>query len=174
MKWIVYQTTNLVNKKIYIGVHHECINEKSCTYLGSGYRLDYAVRKYGLKNFKRITLYSFDNIIDAFIKERELVNIEFVKNDNTYNITVGGRRGGYITEETKSKISKTLKGRKLTNEHKRNISIAEKLRGPTPKMLEQLERLRRYNTGQKRTPEQVGRIMNGRGFEGWKYDNDSR
>jgi len=56
IKFIVYITTNLVNNKKYIG-SHTCENLDD-GYLGSGTSLILALKKYGIKNFKREILIS--------------------------------------------------------------------------------------------------------------------
>ena len=104
MKYIVYQTTSKVNNKIYIGVHKTENPEVFDGYLGNGvyiYRpssymhpkthFQYAVKKYGVKNFIRTTLRVFDTEEDAYKLEAEIVNEDFVKRDDTYNLVLGGR-----------------------------------------------------------------------------------
>ena len=49
---IVYKTSNLVNRKIYIGKD----SKNNETYYGSGKILNFAIKKYGKKNFKNETL----------------------------------------------------------------------------------------------------------------------
>lgn len=91
-RYIVYQTTNTLNGMIYVGVHKtKNIND---SYLGSGTRFNYAVRKYGKDSFIRKTLYEFDNHVDMLLKEAEIVDSVFVKRDNTYNIKIGGAGAG--------------------------------------------------------------------------------
>ena len=103
MKYIVYLTTNLVNQKIYIGVHGTEDPSVWDHYLGDGsydnkpYSYNKretpfhcAVAKYGPKNFYRKTLRIFDNIIDALDLEAWLVTQEFIERTDTYNITRGG------------------------------------------------------------------------------------
>ena len=51
----------------------------------------FAVKKYSVKNFIRTTLKVFDNEEDAYKLESELVNEEFLKRDDTYNLILGGR-----------------------------------------------------------------------------------
>ena len=102
-KYIVYLTTNLVNKKIYIGVHGTTTPYKFDQYLGNGVKIndrhtykysktpfEAAVNKYGPDNFVRKTLKVFDNLEDALDLERWLVDEEFIKRKDTYNITLGG------------------------------------------------------------------------------------
>lgn len=49
--YIIYQTTNILNNKIYIGMHKTSdLNDK---YLGSGKLLNLAIQKYGRDNFTR-------------------------------------------------------------------------------------------------------------------------
>lgn len=104
MKYIVYQTTSKINNKIYIGVHKTEDPNTFDGYLGNGvyiYRpssymhpkthFQFAVKKYGIKNFIRTTLKVFDNEEDAYKLESELVNGEFLKRDDTYNLVLGGR-----------------------------------------------------------------------------------
>lgn len=108
-KSIVYQTINLVNNKIYIGVHMQENPHIFDGYLGCGffinhkYYLDnpqvpihYAIKKYGIKNFKRITLAVFDSYEEALKLEAELVNEEFIKRSDTYNVSLGGRGGNFL------------------------------------------------------------------------------
>jgi hypothetical protein len=84
----VYKTTNLVNQKIYIGVHSTEVVEDG--YLGSGKYLRRAVRKYGSENFTREVLSFFKTRNEAFQYEAELVNLDFVKRKDTYNLILGG------------------------------------------------------------------------------------
>ena len=89
---IIYKTTNIINNKIYIGYHGT--NEIEDGYLGSGYDLKQAFKKYGKSNFQREVLFIFDNPIEAYKKEREIVDEAFVARKDTYNLTVGGLRDG--------------------------------------------------------------------------------
>jgi len=86
--YIVYKTICLINNKYYIGVHKKGITNGR--YLGSGKALRRAIKKYGRENFIRVTLFSFDNHIDAYLKEAEIVNEELIQDPMCYNIMVGG------------------------------------------------------------------------------------
>lgn len=101
MKHIVYLTTNLVNSKKYIGVHQTNDPETFDGYLGCGIYAAHriknpdtpfqkAVLKYGAESFKRETLFIFENRDEAYEKEHELVNIEWISRDDTYNVAIGG------------------------------------------------------------------------------------
>lgn len=113
-KYIVYQTINIVNNKIYVGYHKVKDPNKFCGYIGNGvninypstymnpkYPFQYAVKKYGTSNFKRSTLYIFDTEEEALKKEAEIVNEEFVKRSDTYNVALGGKKRPYSPVYTK-------------------------------------------------------------------------
>ena len=106
MKYIVYLTTNLINKKIYIGVHKTENPDKFDGYLGCGININipssymkpktpfhYAVKKYGCKNFYRKTLKVFDDESKAYDLEKEIVNNDFIIREDTYNVSIGGLGG---------------------------------------------------------------------------------
>lgn len=124
MYYIVYKTTNLLNKKFYIG-KHQCTSLDD-GYLGSGVALQQAIKKYGKKNFKREILYIFDTELQMNQKERELVTEELVADPNCYNLTVGGEGGPaflgkHHSEETKTLLrekGKSRKPKKRTEEQK--------------------------------------------------------
>lgn len=103
LKYIVYQTINIVNNKIYVGIHRTKDPFKFDGYIGNGVNINYpstymnpkypfqkAVKKYGTSNFRRSTLYIFDTEIEASNKEKEIVNKEFIQRSDTYNIALGG------------------------------------------------------------------------------------
>lgn len=101
--WIVYQTTNLINNKIYIGVHktknpHEfdgyigngCYVNQPNTYMYAKTHFQAALKKYGVKNFKRITLQIFNNEEEAYAEEARLVDKDFLSRSDVYNMVLGG------------------------------------------------------------------------------------
>lgn len=132
--WILYQTTNLVNGKIYVGVHKVADNYRSKNYLGSGQAMKVAIKKYGKENFTRVTLAEFSCAKDAYLAEAEMVTEDFVKNSDNYNMKVGGKGGQSIphTDETKAKIALVHKGNKyclgkiFSEEHRANLSTSHK------------------------------------------------
>ena len=105
--YILYKTTNRVNGKYYIGV----TNGNNPRYKGSGTALKEAIKLHGIANFSREVLETFDNEIDAYIREAEIVNHEFVKDRNTYNIKVGGKggTGQQKSESHKQQLSEAIK-----------------------------------------------------------------
>lgn len=110
--FFVYETTNLINGKKYRGIHKTSnINDN---YIGSGIPFTNAVKKYGKENFKRDILEFCDSYDELLEKEKIYVDEEWVKNRTNYNIKTGGQSSGILSDESKKKISETLK-RKYKN-----------------------------------------------------------
>ena len=105
MKYIVYITEN-INKdskingiiRSYIGIHEVENPDVFDGYLGSGVYttqantfmypktpFQYAVKKYGVKSFRRKTLYITDSIVDAIKKYNSIVTEDYLKQSHVYN-----------------------------------------------------------------------------------------
>jgi len=109
----VYETTNAVNGKKYIGMH--ATNNIEDDYIGSGKLLKVAIKKYGKENFKKEILHVFDNFKDMAEMEKKLCNEDIANSPNYYNLKEGGE-GGVYSEDVKRKISKKAIGRKMPKE----------------------------------------------------------
>ena len=97
--YLIYQITNLVNGKIYIG-KHETYNLED-RYFGSGKYLANAKEKYGLENFEFKILIDLKNKEEMNLLEKMVVTEEFCKRKDTYNINVGGDGGWtYVNAQT--------------------------------------------------------------------------
>jgi hypothetical protein len=93
--YTIYQTTNEVTGKIYIGKHQT--KKLDDGYIGSGKYLNNSINKHGIEKFTKKILYVFNNETDMNNKEKELVTEDFVKEDTNYNLCPGGKGGfGYI------------------------------------------------------------------------------
>lgn len=124
----IYETTNLVNGKKYIGQKKSevFLAEK---YLGSGKILRQAVKKYGVDKFKVKLVEKCDS--QEELDEKEKYYISKLSNNYPinmiYNIASGGNSGNlrkFYTEEQynewKYKISKSKKGQKPWNAGHKN------------------------------------------------------
>lgn len=104
--YFIYETTNLINDKKYIGVHKTTdINDG---YLGSGIAFKRALKKYGKENFNRIIIQFFDSYEETLAKEKQLVTKEWIEEKTNYNLKEGGY-GGILSKESRNRISETLK-----------------------------------------------------------------
>ena len=134
----IYKIINKLTNKIYIGQTIQDLNERwrqhkqsksNCRYLKS------AMKKYGIDNFDfKLICICFDNDLDKY--ECYYMNKYNTIVPNGYNLRQGGNSGRH-NEETKKKISETLKnrtdivrckiGKPHTDENKKRIS--ESLKG---------------------------------------------
>lgn len=118
----VYQITNLVNNKKYIGKHH---GELDDDYYGSGTLIKDAIKKYGKENFRKDILYIANSEKEAYEKEAEFIELfDAVNNPEYYNIAPGGEythsnslsftrdRSYCKTEEYRKKMSLATSGEK--------------------------------------------------------------
>lgn len=113
-KYIVYETTNVVNGKIYVGIHRTENPDKFDGYIGCGvyitqpYTYQYsktafqcAVKKYGPDKFIRKTLAVFDTEQEASDLEEQIVNENFLARPDVYNMILGGMAGCYLSQRIK-------------------------------------------------------------------------
>ena len=153
----LYQITNLLNGKYYIGVHHDSANS---SYLGSGRGIKAAVKKYGKENFQKTIIAKCELATSAYLLESLMVNQAFVDSRDNYNQCLGGipsgnrnHKGITRSAETRAKLSLANKGKPKparTAEHRQNLS-----RALTGKHLssETRQKLRNINTGKHCSPE---------------------
>ena len=147
MHHYVYITTNLSNGKQYVGDHSTKNLEDN--YLGSGVYLKKSIEKYGKENFVREILEFFDTKQKAFDGQEKWINECDTLTPNGYNLSPTGGYGtfgGSMSEETRRKIGKIHKGRKVSKETKEKISKALKGRVKSSK---ECENIRQSKLGRK-------------------------
>jgi len=155
----IYLTTNLVTKKQYIGSHFGSVNDD---YFGSGKYISKSINKHGKKNFTR-------KILEECMPENNLLLEEkYIKEYNTlipngYNISPTGGHGkqGKLNEETKKKISESLKGKNHPNWNKPSPMSGKKHSPETlRKMSENRKGKEAWNKGKKWSEQTKEKISN--------------
>jgi len=102
MFYIIYKVTNILNSKIYIGVHQTLdINDD---YMGSGKHLKRAQKKYGIENFKKEILFQCTSLTEMYNMESYIVNEKFVSRKDTYNLKTGGNGGFHYINQNKLNV----------------------------------------------------------------------
>lgn len=98
MKYIVFCTINQKDNRILVGIHETkdpsifdgyigdmvYINQNS-TFMYPKTPFQCAVKKYGVQSFKRVTLYVFNTLKEAYNQYECIVNNSFIRQDFTYN-----------------------------------------------------------------------------------------
>lgn len=98
MYFIIYQITNLINGRTYIGKHET--SDLNDGYMGSGVAICRAIKMYGKENFSKEILYFLETREEMNSLEKEIVCEDFVKMDHTYNLALGGDGGFYHINST--------------------------------------------------------------------------
>lgn len=160
----IYVISNIKNGKVYIGKtavgfrkrwlkHKHALNNN----YHDNQHLQRAWNRYGEKSFKFLILeYCLVEQLDE--REKHYISIYRPKN-MTYNMTDGGDGGlGYKhTDESKLKMSKAHKGKKLTPEHIAKSAAANRGRKPSP---ETIAKISAANKGRIRSPEHRAAVGN--------------
>lgn len=146
-KGYIYKIENSVNGHLYIGKTNnprrrwnEHIREHStCTILKK------AFKKYGIKNFKMTILLeikasSIENLNTMLNALESLYIKKYNTLKNGYNATSGGEGicNYKMSETTKRKISNALKGRILSEERRKQCSLANKGKHPSKEVCEKI------------------------------------
>ena len=128
--YYIYEITNLINGKTYIGQHKYFF--LSDDYMGSGVLLHKAYDKYGIENFHKEILFAQIETKEE-IDELEKLCIAIAREAGKaeYNLSAGGKgsSGVHPSEETKRKLSEVNKGKVLSEETKAKISESCKGKG---------------------------------------------
>lgn len=133
----LYQITNLVNNKIYVGVHKT--DNLDDGYMGSGKVIKSAIEKHGIENFRKDILEFFDTYEAALLREAAVVTDEFLLRGDVYNLRRGGSGGfDYINRA----------GLSAASDHGRlgGIKTKEALENSPDKKERRLSKFRKYLT----------------------------
>ena len=160
-KVVVYQATNLMNNKRYIGVTKRGLSVRRKQHLadarrGSGVPLHAAIRKYGCENIMFEVLVDFQDDFDlAKVYEWEMIS----KHRPEYNLPAGGDCGT-AHPDTIAKIRAAHLGRKRSPEARANMSEAQRRRGrEMPHSPETRAKMRLAKLGGKHRPESIAKMI---------------
>jgi hypothetical protein len=124
MHYYLYQITNTVNGKVYVGVHKTSnINDG---YMGSGKVIKRAIEKYGIENFTKIILETFETVEAMYAAEKEMVTEEFLTRDDVYNLRRGGTGGFDYINRTGKNFNGTQLSAVYINDPERHREISVK------------------------------------------------
>jgi group I intron endonuclease len=129
---ILYKLT-FPNGKVYIGITTESLSRRVQRHIAYArankpYAVSAAIRKYGEKSFIAEHIASSKNWIDLTFIERLAIEQYNSICPFGYNMT-GGGEGSYKvspSDEKRRKISESLTGRKLSEDHRRAVGLAQK------------------------------------------------
>ena len=111
----IYETTNLVNSKKYIG---KCIFKRQNdwkTYLGSGTYLKRAIKKYGVKKFKREILFLALDEEELNQLEEEVIEIcNAVQSKAYYNLKKTSIGGDIFTDHPEKERIRKLRVKQMS------------------------------------------------------------
>ncbi len=134
---IVYIAKNSVNNKCYVGYTTKTLDERIKTHLYKSnnktnkhyfYLFKEAIRKYGIENFTWVILAHCSSIEECCNLEKHYIKTLNTISPNGYNLTEGGN-GGIQSEETRTKISNSVKkywDNNKENHHWSNITSNER------------------------------------------------
>lgn len=127
-KNIVYMIVNKINKKAYIGITSQTFKKRYNEGFSNHHNIHFrnAVKKYGVKNFDVVLL---EKEVEDYeqLKKLETKHIKKYKTSDKrygYNQTLGGDGvlGLKRSDESKKKMSKKMKGKIRSKEHRENLS----------------------------------------------------
>ena len=108
----LYIITNSVNRKIYVGITRNSVDDRLRSHFmssrsGSNYSLHKAIRKYGEKAFYIELVKSFETWEDACAEEIRLISEKqtHISDGRGYNMTCGGEGFVGLSEESKMRIA---------------------------------------------------------------------
>lgn len=101
----LYKTTCLVTNRYYIGMHST--NNLEDGYIGSGKRLRYSIRKYGVDNHVKEILELFETRELLIEAEKKAITEDMITDKNCMNLKLGGT-GGFVNEKHKQNFFNSI------------------------------------------------------------------
>jgi predicted oxidoreductase (fatty acid repression mutant protein) len=108
----IYKTTCNVTGRYYVGMHSTCNLEDG--YMGSGKRLRYSIRKYGVDNHTKEILEYLPTREELVLREIEIVTTELIADELCMNIVLGG--SGFNSESARVCVIKSNDRQRILKE----------------------------------------------------------
>lgn len=170
--YYIYLTTNLINNKKYIGMHHGELNDN---YLGSGNSITEAIKKYGKENFKRIILHISKNYEDNCQWEKFYIEkYNAVADKNFYNIHEGGSGGNTRAGWSKEQLEQYKKERSLASMGEKNPRYGTHLSEETKQKIRENRNTEYMKTGLYRKNMSLAVSGEKNGMYGKKHTEESK
>ena len=130
MHFLIYKITNLINGRIYVGLH-KTANEND-GYMGSGKLLSEDIKRLGIENFVKEIIHRCSSEEEMERLEESIVNEDFLRG-NVYNKMPRGKYGSrdrnglsfegrHHSEESKAKIGCSSRGRLVSDKTLKKMS----------------------------------------------------
>ena len=103
-----------MTNRYYVGMHST--SKLDDGYMGSGKRLRYSIKKYGIDNHKREVLKFFEDRELLIEAEEKIITYEMVIDPNCMNLRKGGTGGFTVEQQRINQIKSTKKRNELWND----------------------------------------------------------
>ena len=167
-KFCVYVHTNKINGKRYVGVTSQCPEKRWNN--GKGYtkrqpHMYNAIQKYGWGNFNHEILIDNIPLEHASSLERMLIKAWQLQDKRYgYNDQSGGLEHSSLSMGIREKISRTHKGREMSEEHRKHLSDAKKGKSLSEETKEKISLALKGKTMSEDHKEKLSQALKGRVF----------
>ena len=158
----LYKTTCIITGRWYIGMHSTSNLDDG--YMGSGKRLRYSRRKYGIDNHKKEIIEFFDTKELLVEAEKTAITPEMLLDDMCMNLAEGGTGGHGAKFLTKEQLSKGGKNAIDKIHHTQWVTNGEKNR----------KRLAAFNTKNWKNPKHKKKILENLDWTGKQHTQDTK
>lgn len=129
---LIYLITNQLNGKQYVGQTVQSLEKRwkrhcwESTLNRNSMAITKAIALHGSENFSIEVLEECKNQVELNATEQKFIVQFNTLTPHGYNLTAGGNSKGYLSEETKRKISAANKNRQVSNSTKKKLSESHK------------------------------------------------